>query len=82
MPESSRIPKTVVRQEGFPTAKREMGNEVWQLANQTAEATEDISTRITEIQPQTAGNATAAHNIGRTITQGNEPSNGIAGVSA
>ncbi len=44
-----------------------VANEVKHLANQTAKATEDISTQIAEIQSVTAGAVTAIRDIGGTI---------------
>ena len=55
-----------------------VASEVKQLANQTAKATEEISTQISEIQSQTSGAVEAIHSIGRTITQVNEISSTIA----
>ena len=55
-----------------------VANEVKQLANQTAKATEDISSQISEIQAQTGGAVGAIRGISRTITQVNEISGAIA----
>ena len=44
-----------------------VANEVKELANQTAQATEEISTRIQAIQSDTAGAVEANERIGETI---------------
>ncbi|MBP2231062.1 methyl-accepting chemotaxis protein [Azospirillum agricola] len=45
-----------------------VASEVKALANQTAQATEEIASQIAEIQTVTDGTVTAIHTIGRTIT--------------
>ncbi|MEM7337938.1 MAG: methyl-accepting chemotaxis protein [Actinomycetota bacterium] len=55
-----------------------VANEVKELANQTAEATEEISSRIQAIQDATAGAVQANTQIGETIDQINEISTSIA----
>ena len=55
-----------------------VANEVKELANQTAEATEEISTRIQAIQSDTAGAVEANEKIGETIERINEISSTIA----
>ena len=55
-----------------------VANEVKELANQTAKATEEISTRIQAIQADTAGAVEANELIGETIDRINEISATIA----
>ncbi len=49
-----------------------VANEVKHLANQTAQATEDISVQITGMQNAAGNAAEAIHGVGRTITHINE----------
>ncbi|MCP4087151.1 MAG: HAMP domain-containing protein [Actinomycetia bacterium] len=55
-----------------------VANEVKELANQTAEATEEISSRVRAIQADTEGAVTANVQIGETIDRINEISATIA----
>ncbi|MEM7272351.1 MAG: methyl-accepting chemotaxis protein [Actinomycetota bacterium] len=55
-----------------------VANEVKELANQTAQATEEISSRIQAIQTDTAGAVEANLQIGETIDRINEISSTIA----
>ena len=55
-----------------------VANEVKELANQTAQATEEISARIQAIQSDTAGAVEANERIGETIERINEISSSIA----
>ncbi|HYH19423.1 MAG TPA: methyl-accepting chemotaxis protein [Azospirillum sp.] len=55
-----------------------VASEVKQLANQTAKATEDISTQIGEIQTATTGAVEAIRDIGRTIAQVSDIAGAIA----
>jgi methyl-accepting chemotaxis protein len=55
-----------------------VASEVKALANQTAKATEEIQSRVVEIQEATGGAQSAIENIGRTITRMNEIATTIA----
>ena len=55
-----------------------VASEVKTLANQTAKATEEISTQISEIQSSTGETVSAIETIGQTIAQVNEISSAIA----
>ncbi len=55
-----------------------VASEVKTLANQTAKATEEISSQISEIQTSTGETVSAIQTIGGTITQVNEISSAIA----
>ncbi len=55
-----------------------VASEVKSLANQTAKATEEISSQITGIQEATTGSAVAIKKIGETVAQINEISGSIA----
>jgi len=55
-----------------------VASEVKSLANQTAKATDDISSQINEIQSATAASVDAMQQIGKTIATMDEISSGIA----